>query len=161
MKLARLYRQIGDYDRAMPLMRDTLTRQREGLGGQHPTTLIAGQEMADLLLASGDRDAAGSLYQSVLQAREAVLGDDHPDLIATLAGLAEVRQMSGRHGDYRRLMRRAVDLAERHPQLQITGFPARRQAFLAQVEGPEPAAGDATSAGADAQVIVAPRSFDE
>ncbi|MFN2328436.1 MAG: tetratricopeptide repeat protein [Chromatocurvus sp.] len=111
-----LYRQEGDDDSAMPLMLDTLSRQRDRLGETHPTklptTLIAAQEMADLLLARGDGQAAGALYLSILDARKASCNEEHPDSIATLAGLAEVRRAQGDVTAYREFMRRASDLAE-------------------------------------------------
>ncbi len=53
------------------------------LGGRHPNTLTAMNNLAASLFEASDREEGLQLLRKCLQGRREVLGENHPDTIAT------------------------------------------------------------------------------
>ena len=86
------YRDLGEYDRAAPLLRSALeTRQRLGSDPQADvaTSLNA---LGELLYYQGDPDAAAALWQEALEIRQALFGQRHPDVAELLNSLGVAHQ---------------------------------------------------------------------
>ncbi|GIM13817.1 hypothetical protein Vretimale_16879, partial [Volvox reticuliferus] len=137
--LANVLQSLGRYKEAEPLQRRALAGRERVLGPDHPDTLASLGNLAVLLqsLAAGGDEAAfpssaaaatsggylaeaESLHRRALVGRERVLGPDHPHTLASVSGLAELMQSSGRHDHARALHRRAMEgmarvLGSEHP----------------------------------------------
>jgi hypothetical protein len=66
------------------------------LGADHPCTLRAKLNRANLLHGCGDTDKARPLYEEVVQARESALGCDHEDTMAAKINLAAAHLDEGK-----------------------------------------------------------------
>lgn len=89
------YRDLGEYDRAEPLLRSALeTRQRLVTGPQADvaTSLNA---LGELLYYQGDPDAAAALWQEALEIRHALFDKLHPDVAELLNSLGVAHQTRG------------------------------------------------------------------
>ena len=93
--IGEVYRRLGLFDRAEPLLRETLQTCLRGLGEEHPETLHARANLALLCLDLGRYDEAGRLYEQTLEARRRVLGGNHPDTLQTMHSLAWLHHKLG------------------------------------------------------------------
>ena len=126
------YRDLGEYDRAEPLLRSALeTKRRLGSGPQADvaTSLNA---FGELFYYQGDVGTAEALWQEALEIRRALFGDEHEEVANTLNNLAIVR---GQQGDYaaaapmlrEALAIRRIVLGDDHPD---TGSGMNNLAFV-------------------------------
>jgi len=93
MHLAALLRHSGRPDnmsRAERLLRNSLYRARGLLGGSDPKTLIASNQLGQLLHKMGRPLAAAPLLRETLDGRLATLGDNHPQTFNAYGALASV-----------------------------------------------------------------------
>ena len=95
--LARLYENMGDYTRALPLYEDCLKNDEEVLGAKHPDTLLSLNNLAELFYKQGDYSRAQSLYEDCLRKREEVLGAKHPHTRESRNLLAIIYEKLGKH----------------------------------------------------------------
>jgi tetratricopeptide (TPR) repeat protein len=93
--LAELFRNKGEYDRALPLYEECLAKRKRVLGDNHPDTLISLGNLAFLFKTKGEYDRALPLYEECLAKRKRVLGKDHPDTLISLNSLAVLFQSKG------------------------------------------------------------------
>jgi serine/threonine protein kinase/tetratricopeptide (TPR) repeat protein len=77
--LAAAYREAGKLELALPLLEDTLKKQREKFGPNNPDTLQTMNSYAVGLQAAGQREKALPIYEETLRRRESVLGADHTE----------------------------------------------------------------------------------
>jgi tetratricopeptide (TPR) repeat protein len=82
--LAGLFESKGEYDRALQMCEECLTKMKRVLGDDHPNTLQSLINLAGLFESKGEYDRALPMYEECLVKRKRVLGDDHPDTKATL-----------------------------------------------------------------------------
>ena len=76
--LAILFKNKGEYDRALPLYEECLAKMKRVLGEDHPDTLVSLNNLASLFYNKGEYDRALPLYEECLAKRKRVLGEDHP-----------------------------------------------------------------------------------
>src|SRR5674536_180127 len=88
--LAGLYRQMGDYEKALPLYQRALDIREKVLGPQHPSVATTLNNLAGLYESMGDYEKALPLYQRALEIIEKVLGPQHPDVATTLRGCLKI-----------------------------------------------------------------------
>ena len=69
---------------------DTLDRQRQVLGEDHPHTLLSAHNLAADLRALGEVRAARDLAQDVLDRLRRILGEDHPGTLDSAGYLAMI-----------------------------------------------------------------------
>jgi tetratricopeptide (TPR) repeat protein len=86
--LASGYKDAGRLEEAVPLLEETLRRQRAKLGADHPHTLISMNHLANGYNESGRLGEAMPLYEEALRRREAKLGGKHSDTLISIDGLA-------------------------------------------------------------------------
>jgi serine/threonine protein kinase/Flp pilus assembly protein TadD len=144
--VGRVYRELGAYDRALPVLEQALALRRAAFGERHPATAESLHHLGEALYAQGRYDAAEPLYRRALAVQRALLGEPHPDLARTLASLGHLLQDRGDYAGAERAtrealaMRRAFFGAE-HPdvaeslsslafQLQLQGRPAEAEPLL-------------------------------
>jgi len=88
--LAELYIRIGLYDAAFPLQESALEKRRRTLGEEHPSTLIAINNMGILLQDQGRLAEAEPFFRETLEKRRRTLGEEHPDTLACAQALVDL-----------------------------------------------------------------------
>ena len=107
--VARTYREIGLYERAMPLQEACLRTRRRELGDDHSDTLNSINIMASLLQSMGKLAEAERYFREALERRRRVLGDDHPATLTSIGNLARLLVEVGKSAEGERLAREAVE----------------------------------------------------
>ena len=88
--VGRVYRNLGLYARAVPLVEKALTLRTAALGADHRETLDTQALMAQIAYDSGDYDRAIRLRSDEVDARRRSLGSRHPDVAASLVAHASL-----------------------------------------------------------------------
>jgi eukaryotic-like serine/threonine-protein kinase len=112
--LGAIYRDLGSYARAEPLLREAAELLRAARGARHRETAAAQHELAHVLALMDRRAEAESLYREALGVRRSLLGAGHPEVARSLGGLAAVLGRSGDHEQAERLHREALAIHLRH-----------------------------------------------
>jgi serine/threonine protein kinase/Flp pilus assembly protein TadD len=94
-----VYRGLGLYEEALPLLRRSLELRREVLGPEHVNTLHAMNDLAVLYVNLGQFAEAQTLHEQTLAAQRRVLGSDHEDTLRSMGNLAVLRVKQGRHDE--------------------------------------------------------------
>ena len=123
--LAELYRGMGRYREAEPLLRRSLSIQEKQLGANHPNTATALNNLAGLYDNMGRYSDAEPLYQRSLSIQEKQLGPDHLLTAISLNNLALLYNAMGRYGDAEPFYQRSLSIRERqlganHPDTAIS-----------------------------------------
>jgi CHAT domain-containing protein/tetratricopeptide (TPR) repeat protein len=118
--LAELYRSIGDYAAAEPLLKQAMKIYRVALGEQNPDFARSLSNLALLYQSMGDSAAAEPLSKQAMEIRRVVLGERHPDFATSLNNLAALYQSMGDYAGAEPLLKQAmkiyrVALGKRHP----------------------------------------------
>jgi eukaryotic-like serine/threonine-protein kinase len=112
--LGGIYRDLGSYPRAEPLLREAAELRRATHGARHRETAAAQHELAQLLVLMGRRDDAEALHRQALEVRRSLFGAGHPEVAASLGALAAVIGRGGEHEQAERLHREAIAILSRH-----------------------------------------------
>ena len=113
-------RLVGDCFTARRLDEETLDRQRQVLGRDHPSTLLSVASLAlDLRAAGAFRESVNLLRDTWDKYRE-VLGDDMTDTLRTAASLAVSLRKAGEQAE---AMNLAQDTYERYKRRYGSGAP--------------------------------------
>ena len=110
--IGTVFRNLGDYDRAEPLLRKALDTRREHLGPEDPAVAESLTHLGSVLCLKGEVDAAEVLIQRAVDLRRSTLGNDHPDLSESLFEMARLRRDTGELEDAERLYREAIRIVE-------------------------------------------------
>jgi len=94
-----VYRELGLYSEAEPLLERALATRRSTLGDDHPDTLSSQFELAFLYGAAGRQDEAYRLGLEALEGQRRVLGDDHRDTLQSMMRLALGYVFGGRYDE--------------------------------------------------------------
>ena len=119
------YRRLGLYSEAQPQFERALALRRRLLGAEHPDTLAALNDLAELIWHEGKYTVAAPLFMEVLGARERILGKEHPDTLITMNDLGALYQRQGKYAQAEPLflsvlrLRRRV-LGQEHPDTLST-----------------------------------------
>ena len=84
--IGKVYRNLGLYDQAQPLLEDALHKRRQLLGEEHLEVADSLHELATLYRIQED-PRGESLQQSAFEIRKILLGPDHPAVAQSLSGL--------------------------------------------------------------------------
>ncbi len=105
---------VGRFADAEPLVRQVLDQTNAAEGGpDHPGTLLALNDVADVLRGKGDIAGAEALYRRCLEARERTLGKEDPDTLASVNNLANLLAAESNFTAAEALYRRALEAQER------------------------------------------------
>jgi hypothetical protein len=93
-----VYRSLGLYEQAEPLLREGLATSEELYGSQDTRSLEAKHRLAALLWSQGQFLEAKDMQDQVLEQRRKILGADDP---ATLETMADLARTEGELGQYK------------------------------------------------------------
>ena len=88
--IAAAYKEIGLYPEAQRHLERSVELLRRERSEEHPATLTALTELADVYSRRGDYSAARSLHTRVLEIRRLILGDTHRETFASVERLGAV-----------------------------------------------------------------------
>jgi serine/threonine-protein kinase len=111
--LGRIYRELGVYDRARPLIERALDVRRARFGAEDPQTAAAMAELGRLWLDMGLPEKAEQLQRDTLALRRRLLGPNDPDVGKTLRDLATVLNSRGKYEEAETLQREALAINQR------------------------------------------------
>jgi serine/threonine-protein kinase len=86
--IGRLYTELGEYDRARPLVEEALAIRRQLYGEDHPDVATSLESLASVVDLKQDVTTAVTLRRQALELRRRVSGPDHPKTIDALYYLA-------------------------------------------------------------------------
>ena len=117
----------ADTTRPRPSCAPYFDARRRILRDDHPDTLVARMDLAEVQLARGRLDEAEAEFRAVLDARRRVLGADHPKALNTSMELARVWRAQGRLNEAEAGLREVLELRRRvlgevHPKTLTTRF---------------------------------------
>nr|MBA3497784.1 serine/threonine protein kinase [Gemmatimonadales bacterium] len=141
--LGGVYRTLGAYDAAAPLLERSLALRRSLYRPGDPHLAESLSELGVLKTDRSDHAGAEPLLRQALAIRQARFGDEHPAVLATLTDLAELRRLQGDHAGADSLLgvvvtRRRETLGPAHPDLAVT---LTVRGVLARAQGDYAAAG--------------------
>jgi len=110
--IGSVFRNLGYYDRAEPLLRRALETRRELLGPEHPAVAESLTHLGSVLSLKGEIEGAEPLLQRAVELRRSTLGDDHPDLAESLFELGRLRRNTGELEAAEELYREAIRIVE-------------------------------------------------
>jgi CHAT domain-containing protein len=118
--LAVLYRDMGDYPKALPLHKQARDLRKKVLGEQHPDYAHGLYNLAGLYRDMGDYPKALNLVEQVRDLTKKLQGEQHPDYAYSLNGLAMLYQDMGDYRTALPLLKQALALrkkvlGEQHP----------------------------------------------
>lgn len=118
---------LGQHDTARTLGEDAHRRFCQTLGDDHPSTLVAADNMGHHLHKLSRYEDARRLNQDTLTRRRRVLGDDHPDTLLSAQRLAANLRALGRDEAARRLDQ---DTDIRFREIRSEDLPSDRSGFI-------------------------------
>ncbi len=101
--IGRVYRNLGLYPKAEPLLARSVEIRRRVLGADHPDTLQSMDSLAVFYQHAGRYDEAEKLQAETVAGRRRVLGEQHPDTLLSKSELATVYESQGRYPESEKL----------------------------------------------------------
>ncbi len=125
--LGVLYRTIGDYARASPLLRRALAIRESVLGPEDLSVAAASKNLALLYRAQGDENRALMHFEGAAAIRDYhlavkvnAMGPDHPDVARELANLGSLYSQMGEFERAERLFKRAIEINPQKAQFYFS-----------------------------------------
>lgn len=106
--VAGVYRELGEYDHAAPLLRADLERHRTLEGPRSVAAAETLTRLADVLYEQSRFDEAGALYEEALAIQRQRRGERSPEVAELLWDVAGVKRNRGDLSDAETLQRRAL-----------------------------------------------------
>jgi serine/threonine-protein kinase len=91
----RIYRRLGVYDKAQPLLEQALVSGHAAFGAEHVDLAQTLQDLGTVLADKGDYAAAAERFEQALAMRRKLLGNENADVAITLSELGRVYQDLG------------------------------------------------------------------
>lgn len=113
LTIGQVYRQLGVYDSAEPLLSEALAIRRRLLGDDHVDTAVALGRLANLYHDLGDYDRAEPLFLRALEIQESALGAESESVAASLNNLAYHYSARGDDGAAEPLFLRALEIQQK------------------------------------------------
>ncbi len=114
MTLGAVYRDLGLFDRAQPLLERALALEERRAPQDELAVAAVLNELGLLDRMQGELERARPRLERALAIRERRLGAEHLDVGRTLSTLGTVFRLTGEAAQARALLERAVGIAERH-----------------------------------------------
>jgi serine/threonine protein kinase/Tfp pilus assembly protein PilF len=108
-----VYKSLGLYPRAQPLLERSADVRRRVLGPRNPDTLVSMSDLAWVLQEEGHYAEAEKLYRETLTIQRRVLGPEHTDSLSSMSDLALVLHYEGHDAEADKLYRETLDLERR------------------------------------------------
>lgn len=106
--MGRIYRRLGAFDKAQPLLEQALASGAEAFGAEHVTLAQTLHDLGVLQADRGDYTGAQARLERALEMRRKFLGAEHPEVAVTLSELGRVYQDQGRNEAAEPLHREAL-----------------------------------------------------
>jgi serine/threonine protein kinase/Flp pilus assembly protein TadD len=107
--MGTVYRGLGLFGSAEPLLREALVVRQSTLGARHPLTLESMYELGAVRFQQGDSAEAGRLFRDTLAAQEQVLGPLDPRTLTTANDLGVLLKNEGKLEEAERYYRQALE----------------------------------------------------
>ncbi len=91
----RIYRRLGVYDKAQPLLEQALVSGHAAFGAEHVDLAQTLQDLGTVLADKGDYATAAQRFEQALAMRRKLLGNENADVAITLSELGRVYQDEG------------------------------------------------------------------
>jgi non-specific serine/threonine protein kinase/serine/threonine-protein kinase len=101
--IGRVYRNLGLYAKAEPLLARSVEIRRRVLGADHPDTLQSMDSLAVFYEQAGRYDEAEKLQAETVAGRRRVLGENHPLTLESKDELGAVYESQGRYPESEKL----------------------------------------------------------
>jgi len=111
--LGRIYRRLGVYDKAQPLLEQALASGTAAFDGEHPDLAQTLHDLGVVLADKGDYTAAAQRLEQSLAMRRRLLGNEHADVAVTLSELGRVYQDLGFNERAEPLQREALRIRQK------------------------------------------------
>jgi tetratricopeptide (TPR) repeat protein len=111
--MAGLYRDMGEYKKALSLYQRTLEIVEVLLSPEHPDVAVVLNNMARLYENMGEYEKALSFCQRALEIVELTLSPEHPDVAAILNNMAGIYKSIGKYDKALPLYQRSLEIFER------------------------------------------------
>jgi len=111
--IGTVYTNLGAYSAAAPLMEQSVATRRRTVGSDHPETLSAIHELANLYWYQNRFAEAEPLFTEVLERRRVVLGPEHRDTLLVEFDLGSLYGRQGRWSEAETLGRHTLAIQER------------------------------------------------
>jgi serine/threonine-protein kinase len=108
--IGRIYRRLGVYDKAQPLLEHAIAIGRPAFGEDSFPVAQSLQELGVVLAEKGDYAAAGPALEQALGMRRRLQGAEHPDVAITLVELGRVYQDQGSNARAEPLLRESLTI---------------------------------------------------
>ena len=93
--LANYFMNLGQHDRAEPLLEESLAARRRVNGSEDPKTLAAMNNLSALKYAKGDLDGAERLMEEALAGLRRTSGDEHPNTLTAMCNVGNLKRDKG------------------------------------------------------------------
>jgi tetratricopeptide (TPR) repeat protein len=109
----RIYRRLGVYEKAGPLLEQALASGRAAFGPENPAVAQTLHDLGTVLADKGDYAAAADRLEQALAMRRKLLGNEDADLAITLSELGRVYQDLGANDRAEPLQREALRIRQK------------------------------------------------
>jgi non-specific serine/threonine protein kinase/serine/threonine-protein kinase len=110
MTMGQVYRNLGLYDNAVPLVEEALKLRRDSLGDRDPVVFESMSLLAALWKDKGDYAKAEPLFLAALDARRINLGPRHEDAAKSVNDLGVLKFEQGKYAEAEPLFREALEI---------------------------------------------------
>jgi non-specific serine/threonine protein kinase/serine/threonine-protein kinase len=110
MTMGQVYRNLGLYDNAAPLVEEALKLRKESLGDQDPLVFESMSRLAALWRDKGDYAKAEPLLLAALEGRRATLGRRHEAAASSVNELGVLKFEQGKYPEAESLFREALEI---------------------------------------------------
>jgi serine/threonine protein kinase/Tfp pilus assembly protein PilF len=93
--MGRIYRRLGEYDKAQHLLEQALVSGRAAFGAEHESVAQTLTDLGALAAEKGDYRTAAASLESALSLRRKIYGPEHREVADTLAELGRIYQDQG------------------------------------------------------------------
>ena len=111
--IANTYRDLGMYPEAQPHLERAIELRAKVQGDEHPDTLSAMRDLAEIYVFQGRFAPAQILHAKVLAIRRRVLGEKHPATLDSMINLAEAYQRLRQYAEAEPIASKAVEISRR------------------------------------------------
>ena len=120
--LAKLYYEIGDYDKAQHLYNRVISITEDSFGPEHPDIATCLTKLVDLYVQTGDYSKAEPLLKRAISIQKKALGPEHPETAESLNYLALLYKYMGNYSKAEPLYQQALSIGEKvfgpeHPDI--------------------------------------------
>ncbi len=110
--LGKVYDALGLYEKAVPLLEQSLARREVLLGADHLEVAESLHDLGDLYRKQARYAEAEPLLVRAIEVRERALGPESPELARSLVNLAVLYENHGRYAEAAPLFERALSIQE-------------------------------------------------